>query len=75
MCSDLPLRVTISDENFLHDDVQLGSAIEGACTTVTVIGKTLGSAKVNSLYLISSSSWFLLKCNIYELILSHISLL
>lgn len=48
MCNDLPLKITISDENFVQDDLQQGLTIEGACTTVSVIGKVLGTSKVIS---------------------------
>lgn len=50
MCHDLPLTVTISDDNFVQSESVGGTLTDGACTIVTVTGKSLGTTKVTVLY-------------------------
>lgn len=50
MCHEMPLTVTISDENFSRVETLQGTLIDGACTIVTVTGKSLGTSKVSVSY-------------------------
>ena len=46
MCHDLPLTVTISDDNFVREVSLQGSLLDGACTIVPILGKSFGTARV-----------------------------
>lgn len=46
MCHDLPLTVTISDDNFVREESLQGTLMDGACTFVPILGKSFGTARV-----------------------------
>lgn len=50
MCHDLPLTVTISDDNFVREVSLQGSLLDGACTIVPILGKSFGTARVTVSY-------------------------